>query len=122
MSVTTSHHQSDAITLNIAREFTNAPGGRYKQDGPNSGEQFLEEQLRPKYEQSKKEGKLLRIELDGVYGYPSSFVSGSFGVLSSECKTLKENLLDRIQFISASPARIARFELEIQDPTQRKMF
>lgn len=122
MSITASHRESDAITINIAKDFTNAPGGRYCKDGPYSGEEFLDKILRPKYEQAKNERKLLIIELDGVYGYPSSFVSGSFGLLSSECKKRKENLLEHISFVSSSPSRIERFELEIRDPTQREKF
>ena len=108
------------ITINIAKDFTDSPGGRYRSDGSHSGEEFLEDLLRPRYDQAKMENKLLVIELDGVFGYPSSFVSGSFGVLSSECKKNGEDLLSRIKFVSSSPTRIDRFQLEIKDPTQRE--
>lgn len=108
-----------SITINIAKDFTDAPGGRYREDGEYSGQQFLEELLRPAYEEAKHDGKKLIIELDDVYGYPSSFVSGSFGKLSIDVQS-REDLLSLIEFKSSSPTRISRFIAEIEDPTQRK--
>ena len=78
-------NDAGSITLNIAKEFTDSPGGRYRKDGRYSGEEFLDTLLRPAYEKAKAKGQKLVIELDDVYGYPSSFVSGSFGLLASEC-------------------------------------
>jgi hypothetical protein len=120
MSTTQLKRDAKSITINIAKDFTDAPGGRYREDGDYSGQQFLEDLLRPAYEEAKQEGKKLIIELDNVYGYPSSFVSGSFGKLSAECKKIGEDLLSRLEFRSSSPTRCSRFIAEIKDPTQRK--
>lgn len=121
MSTTGLKRDARSITINIAKDFTDAPGGRYRSDGSFSGEEFLEDLLRPAYEEAKKEGKKLVVELDNVYGYPSSFVSGSFGLLAKECKVRKEDLLSHLEFVSSSPTRISRFEAEINDPKQRQL-
>ena len=70
--------------LVISSEFSRTLGARYKNDGDYSGEEFLEKYLKPRFEKAAKEGYLLKIVLDNVLGYPSSFVSGSFGKLSLE--------------------------------------
>ena len=120
MSTTQLKRDAKSITINIAKDFTDAPGGRYREDGDYSGQQFLEDLLRPAYEEAKQKGKKLIIELDNVYGYPSSFVSGSFGKLSAECKKIGEDLLSCLEVRSSSPTRRSRFIAEIKDPTQRK--
>ncbi len=120
MSTTQLKRDAQSITINIAKDFTDTPGGRYREDGSFSGQEFLENLLRPAYEEAIKTEKALIIELDDVYGYPSSFVSGSFGVLATECKKRGKDLLSCIKFISSSPTRISRFEAEIKDPKQRK--
>ena len=120
MSKTELKRDTHSITINIAKDFTDTPGGRYREDGDFSGQQFLEELLRPAYEEAKRDGKKLIIELDDVCGYPSSFVSGSFGKLSADSRKGKNDLLSCIEFISSSPTRISRFIAEIEDPTQRK--
>ena len=114
-------NDAGSITLNIAKEFTDSPGGRYRKDGRYSGEAFLDTLLRPAYEKAKAKGQKLVIELDDVYGYPSSFVSGSFGLLASECNQRGEDLLSHLKFVSSSPTRISRFEAEINDPKQRQL-
>jgi hypothetical protein len=68
----------------VAREFSDAPGARHTADGVNSAEEFLERLLRPKFIAAQKEGGKLFVDLDGTWGYASSFVSGSFGALARE--------------------------------------
>ena len=73
------------ITINIAHEFTPLPGPRYRDQGPGSGEQFLEEHLRPAFKKAVETGERLTIQLDGVkYGYPTSFLEEAFGGLARE--------------------------------------
>ena len=60
----------------------------------------------------------LVIDLDGDWGYPSSFVSGSFGKLSLEMG--KNEVLSTIVFISnESDTRKSRIMAEIENPTKR---
>jgi hypothetical protein len=63
------------MTLYV-KEFTKFPGARYKSLGPFSGEEFRDEKLIPAIE---KNGKELVVNLDGVFGYGSSFLEEIFG-------------------------------------------
>ena len=68
--------------IKIAIDFSDTPGARYRTDGDFSGQEFLEELLGPEFERCQSTGEKLLIDLDDCWGYPSSFLSGSFGVLS----------------------------------------
>ncbi len=74
---------SEIIEIEIAKEFTEFPGPRYKHQGKGSGQEFLENFLLPAFEKAKKTGKQVTIKLDGVkYGYPTSFLEEAFGGLA----------------------------------------
>lgn len=61
----------------VAKDFSKYPAGRYKTDGPFSGEKFREEILLPLLEK----GDEFSINLDGTRGYGSSFLEEAFGGL-----------------------------------------
>ncbi len=63
--------------IEIARDFSRTPAGRYFSDGPASGERFREEFLIPVLKTSEH----VEIKLDGAAGYPSSFLEEAFGGL-----------------------------------------
>lgn len=63
--------------ISIANDFSRFPAGRYKTDGPYSGEEFREKHLRPAF---SREGKVT-VDLDGARGYGSSFLEEAFGGL-----------------------------------------
>lgn len=65
------------MIINIAKQFTRFPAGRFYSDGPWSGERFREELLVP----ALKTSEIIEIELDGVAGYGSSFLDEAFGGL-----------------------------------------
>ncbi len=67
--------------INIAKDFTPTPGGRFKSDGTHSGELFRERCLEPLFENGEPTEKI-RIVFDGSYGYPSSFLEEAFGGLA----------------------------------------
>lgn len=86
-------------TLSIAKDFSPTPGGRYRHQGPNSGEQFREEVLLPRFNEAQLEKKLLVVDLDGGVGYASSFLEEAFGGLVREKKSVSE--VERVlRFIS----------------------
>lgn len=66
----------------ISKDFSETPGARYKNEGDHSGEEFRETILVPKFEQAIKQGEKLLVDLDGGYGYPTSFLEESFGGLA----------------------------------------
>ena len=69
------------ITLCVT-EFTRTPGARYRTDGPNSGEQFREEYLAPRFAEARQAGCTLLVDLDGTAGYATSFLEEAFGGLA----------------------------------------
>jgi len=71
-------------TINIARDFSPTPGARYRTDGKFSGEEFYEKILKRKFEDALKAGKPLIINLDGTYGFATSFLSEAFNRLAND--------------------------------------
>jgi hypothetical protein len=71
-----------ALAIRVSEEFTKTPGARYKTDGKYSGEQFLEELLKPRFEVAVESNVNLIVDLDGGYGYATSFLEQSFGGLA----------------------------------------
>jgi hypothetical protein len=101
-------------TINICNDFTDAPGARYRLDGPKSGEEFLEELLEPWFLKAKLAGEILRIELDGTWGYASSFISGSFGELSK--KYGRDSVCAHIHLVSEeNPLLLDKIKNEIDE-------
>lgn len=70
------------IMINIANDFTDTPGPRYKADGDYSGEEFREKLLEPKFLEAKKNNEKLKVDFDGGYGYLISFLEEAFGGLA----------------------------------------
>lgn len=70
----------DEMTISV-RGFTQYPGPRYRKDGPFSGEEFRDTILAGSLREAIDGGKVLRVVLDDVAGYGSSFLEESFGGL-----------------------------------------
>ncbi|BCV49593.1 hypothetical protein TUM17382_22860 [Shewanella algae] len=69
------------MILNLAKDFSPNPFGRYKSDGPNSGERFRE-LLVSKLNQCQQEHDVLQVYIDDVnIGIGSSFLDESFAGL-----------------------------------------
>lgn len=102
----------------LASDFSDHPGARYRKDGEWSGEQFLEDILMPKFIKAVDNGYILFIDLDKVFGYPSSFVSGSFGRLSIEKGA--ELVLKHTKFKSdENPIRLENIIKAIKEPKRK---
>lgn len=81
------------ITIDVAKEFSDTPYGRFSADGPFSGERFRNELLIPaldKYE-------LVHIELSGTNKYGSSFLDAAFSGLL-DCGFTEEEMNRRISY------------------------
>lgn len=68
-------------TLNIAKDFSRSPAGRFITDGPFSGEAFRENLLRPALANNAK----VEVDLNGSLGFGSSFLEEAFGGLVRKC-------------------------------------
>jgi len=67
------------MEINIAKDFSITPGGRFKKDGPFSGEDFREKLLEPHFRNESTE-KII-INFDGVEGFSTAFLEEAFGGL-----------------------------------------
>ncbi len=67
-------------------------------EGEYSGEEFREKLLKPCFENSRVMKEKLIINLDGGYGYPTSFLEEAFGGLAREYGA--SEVLSVLEFIS----------------------
>lgn len=72
------------VSVFVAADFSMTPGPRNRSEGEFSGEQFLDEILRPRYKEAREKGLRLFVDLDGAEGYATSFLEAAFGGLSRE--------------------------------------
>jgi hypothetical protein len=105
------------IEINIANEFGKTLGARYKYEGKFSGELFLETLLLPKFNEAIETNRKVKVYLDGVLGYPSSFVSGSFGKLSLDYTASK--VLNYLILVSSNSIRKDKIIAEITNPKKK---
>ena len=102
------------ITIKIATEFSNTPGGRFINEGPNSGEEFRNKLLEPKYIEAKEKKEKILVDLDDCYGYPISFLEEAFGGLAR--KFPKDNISAIIDIKSDDqPSLIEKIKQYIKD-------
>jgi hypothetical protein len=71
-----------AITISVAKDFSETPGPRSKDEGEFSGDQFREEVLEPAFIRARESDQTLIVDLDGVVGYATSFLEAAFGGLA----------------------------------------
>jgi len=83
--------------ISIAKDFSETPGARYKDDGPFSGEEFREIFLEPLFE-NPDDNKDIIVILDGVEGYATSFLDEAFGGIARKYGV--KRCLKRFKFIS----------------------
>jgi hypothetical protein len=99
-----------ATSINIARDYTPYPGGRYPEDGKGNGTTFRKEFLLPII----KQGKKADVVLDGAAGYPSSFLDEAFaGLVRNEGYT-PDQVLSAFHIVATQPG-FGRFILLIED-------
>jgi len=101
----------NTITINIANQFSRYPAGRYKDDGPYSGEIFRETHLIPRLRQSDTR---IVVQLDGARGLASSFLEEAFGGLIRAGLDPKE-LRNRLVLESSDASLINEIEEYISE-------
>lgn len=96
-------------TIVISKKFTDAPGGRLRTDGPKSGEEFRDDILIPAFNKLSETEKIT-VDLDGCFGYATSFLEEVFG--GSSRKYGSKQVLEKIVFKSDEEPLLIK---EIQD-------
>lgn len=92
----------------LSRDFTDAPGGRFRRMGDFSGEEFRDDFLLPMLQ----EGDVF-VDLDGALGLPPSFLDESFGAVAR----LHANLLPRLK-VKITDNKVAEEQLLKLLPSQ----
>jgi hypothetical protein len=89
-----SKYKYNVIELNVAKDFSTTPGGRFKKNGSFSGEEFRDNILIPKYFHAIAQNKKLLINLDGCFAYPSVFLDEAFSglVLNTKYSNVAKNI------------------------------
>lgn len=88
--------------IDIGKDFSRYPVGRYVDDGPYTGQAFRQKFLEPAFEKHEP----VKVVLDNTAGYGSSFLEEAFGGL--------------VRKFHCSAARITdNLELETTDPSLR---
>ncbi len=100
--------------INIANDFSKFPGGRRKADGPYSGEEFRDTLLIP----ALKDYDYVEVQLDGVVGYPASFLEEAFG---GAVTVLGNSIQKKLSFkVSDDPYVVAEINTYMQRATQKQ--
>lgn len=86
-------------TLNLAKEFSPYPAGRYPADGPFNGETFRDQVLLPLLEKAKR----VCVNIDGVALLPSSFWEETWGGLVREGRLGKSEAEARLTVVTSEP-------------------
>lgn len=87
----------DEITISIANDFSEFPGGRYPEDGPFNGTTFRNKHLVPHF----RDGKNVVVSFDNVAGFGSSFLEEAFGGLVRENQFNIDMLESHLKLVSS---------------------
>lgn len=104
------------VHISVAHDFTETPGGRYAQDGKWSGEEFRKRIIEPKLVEIIQSGGKLRISLDGVAGYATSFLEETFGGL---VRDLKRQVSPFLEIETANSVRLREVTKYIREEESR---
>lgn len=92
--------------IKISTDFSNTPGARHKDEGPFPGDEFRDNLLIPKFQEAVLCNEKLIVDLDGCYGYATSFLEESFGGMVRKLK--KKGILNNIEIISTEDASLKK--------------
>ena len=105
------------IEINIAKEYSKTPGGRYISEGAYSGEHFRKTILEPAFDRANNEGRILVVVLDGGYGYSPSFLEEAFGGLVRKTKDVR---VAQIEIVSEEePEQVEKIKGYINDELRK---
>lgn len=102
-------------SINVARQFSEVPVGRFYSDGPDSGERFRDTLLEP----ALREHDVVEVNLDGTDGYGSSFLEEAFGGIVRKLHLSAAEASRRILLVSSDPSYILEINDYIKDAAKR---
>jgi hypothetical protein len=94
------------MKIKIAFDYTETPGGAHIGDGKYSGEDFRNTILEPKFLEAKEKNEDLEIDLDGGYGYGTSFLEEALGGLARKYPAFIDFMLRRFKLKSDDEPRL----------------
>jgi len=86
-------------TINIGKDFSETPLGRFPEDGPFSGQHFRDSLLVPALLGNEQ----VIVQIDDVEGYGSSFLEEAFGGLVRKKHFSSTELLRKLIIETTSP-------------------
>lgn len=98
-------------TIDIGKDFSRYPFGRYASDGPYSGERFRDEFLVPTL---KGHQNAVTVVFDNANGMGSSFLEEAFGGLVRNGFG-KDDLLKRLKLESKDTTRVIQVQSYIKE-------
>ena len=101
--------------ISVAEDFSRFPAGRFRSDGPHSGQAFKDELLLPALQRTGA----VRVLLDGTMGYGSSFLEEAFGGLVRENGYLPGELEDRLTIEALDSSLIKEVWEYVHGQTER---
>ncbi len=102
--------------IDIGKDFSRFPAGRFLSDGPNNGEKFQINFLIP----VMKKDEPVIIELDNTAGYGSSFLEEAFGGLIRKGYSA-EQIHRCLSFSTQDPSLIAEINSYIDEASQESL-
>lgn len=105
----------------ISKEYSETLGARHIEEGNWSGEDFRDNFLIPRFEAARKKGEKVRIDLDGGYGNPVSFLEEAFGGLARKYGT--DTVLKTLDFVcNDEPAQVNEILEYIKHPFDNPVY
>ena len=104
-------------TIDVVRDFSKYPGGRYANDGPYSAETFRKNILVP----ALKKGVPFCLDLDGAAGYAASFLEEVFGGLIREEGFTREQIFSLLNIESEDASLVYEILEYIDDESRRHL-
>src|SRR5258706_4629323 len=104
-----------SIVIDIPKDFSQFPAGRFREHGDFSGEKFRDEYLVKAFEGAEK----VSVILDGAAGYGSSFLEEAFGGLIRMHGFKRDDLDKRLVIVSQDKSLIREIRDYIQQEAER---
>ena len=86
-------------TIVVARDYSECPTARFREDGPASGAAFRDDVLAP----ALRGGEGVTVVFDGVTGFSAAFLDEAFGGLVRECGMDKAFLDEHLHISAEDP-------------------